>query len=211
VAGDAITWSLVDVAGQDDGLFEIDGTSGEVSFKAATTPDHETKDEYTFTVRATTRDGQSDEQEADAQMTDLVVTLSVTDINDVAPVISVTDKDEGSNTVAIYRTSDDKGINTLMFTLTGTDVDEDDIPTTLTWSEKDDTDNNRRNDNEIFTFDVQGDGSLQIKWKVEPTTDLKSYRDNSEFIIQVILADDGTPSLTEEIQLVAVIQDGGGG
>ena len=44
-----IKWSI---AGGDSGDLIIDGATGEVKFRKATTPDHETKSEYTFTLTA---------------------------------------------------------------------------------------------------------------------------------------------------------------
>ena len=74
----AITWSL---EGGDSTLFVIDPTTGEVKFAADTTPDFETKPSYTFTVVATS--GSLDPVKK-------VVTLAVTDINDVEPEFTFT-------------------------------------------------------------------------------------------------------------------------
>ncbi|XDZ66785.1 cadherin-like domain-containing protein [Alphaproteobacteria bacterium LSUCC0684] len=74
----AIIWSLV--AGDDGNLFEIDKDSGKVTFKAAVTPDFETKDTYTFTVRATSGLLTADQQ----------VTLAVEDVDEVPTAMTLT-------------------------------------------------------------------------------------------------------------------------
>ncbi|XDZ65498.1 cadherin domain-containing protein [Alphaproteobacteria bacterium LSUCC0684] len=74
----AIIWSLQ--AGDDDGLFEIDKNSGKVTFKAAVTPDFETKATYTFTVRATSGSLTADKQ----------VTLAVEDVDEVPTAMTLT-------------------------------------------------------------------------------------------------------------------------
>ena len=51
----AIVWSLKGDGTDDDAeLFNINSATGAVTFKAATTPDYETKSSYAFTVVATT-------------------------------------------------------------------------------------------------------------------------------------------------------------
>jgi len=73
-----IVWSLKGNDGDDASLFNIDG-NGVVTFKQATTPDHESgKTSYSFTVVATSGDF----------ITEKDVTISVTDFNDVLPSIS---------------------------------------------------------------------------------------------------------------------------
>ena len=75
---DTVTYALLTT---DDGnSFNINSTTGVVTFKAS--PDHETKASYTFTVRASvTADGST-------QTADRTVTLTVNDVNDVAPTIT---------------------------------------------------------------------------------------------------------------------------
>ena len=73
-----IVWSLKDNNSDDAGLFNIDA-SGVVTFKQATTPDHDSgKTSYSFTVIATSGDF----------ITERAVTIAVTDLNDNAPVIT---------------------------------------------------------------------------------------------------------------------------
>jgi len=117
VTGEVITWSLVGVGGDDD-LFGIDAGSGEVTFKEATTPDHETKDEYTFTVRAT----------SDTLTTDQEVTLDVADVDEAPTGISLSsDRYVFSDTVVgtVTVTDPDAGENytAANITLDGTDKD----------------------------------------------------------------------------------------
>ena len=70
-----IVWSLS--GADDDSLFKIDSSTGEVTFKTVTTPDYETKDSYSFTVKATS--GSLEDQQK--------VTLAVTDVNE-APTLT---------------------------------------------------------------------------------------------------------------------------
>jgi len=71
-----ITWSLAGT--DDDSLFAIDGATGVVTFKAAVTPDYETKAEYSFTLRATSG-SLSTEQE---------VRIVITDADEAGPVFT---------------------------------------------------------------------------------------------------------------------------
>ena len=64
-----IVWSL---RGDDAGLFDINSNNGQVTFKAATTPDYETKSSYSFTVVATSGSLSSEKS----------VTIAVTDVVD---------------------------------------------------------------------------------------------------------------------------------
>ena len=92
-----ITWSLKD---NDAGLFDI-ASNGVVTFKQATTPDHESgKTSYGFTVVATSGDLSSEK----------AVTIAVTDVNDNAPVITssargtaLLDNTEVSDSTAVYQ------------------------------------------------------------------------------------------------------------
>ena len=65
-----ISWSL---SGPDAGLFNIDRATGEVRFERETTPDHEGKDSYSFTVVATSGALASVEQS---------VTIAVTNVDE---------------------------------------------------------------------------------------------------------------------------------
>ena len=73
----SITWSLSGT--DDDALFEVGASSGEVRFKAATTPDYEAKDTYTFTVRAT----------SGSETAEQVVTVAVTDVDEAPAGIQI--------------------------------------------------------------------------------------------------------------------------
>ena len=72
----AVSWSL---SGADADLFDIDASTGVVTFKTATTPDYETKSSYSFTVTAT----------LGAVTAEQAVTIAVTDVNedDSLPVV----------------------------------------------------------------------------------------------------------------------------
>ena len=77
-AGDGVAWFLKS-DNDDDGLFDINRMTGVVTFKQATTPNHEDKESYSFTIMATTGNLLSLTSEK-------VVTIAVTDVNDEAPV-----------------------------------------------------------------------------------------------------------------------------
>ena len=118
-AGKTITYSLSNAG--DASSFSIDGTSGAVTFTVATTPDHEMKASYTFTVIATEADN--------AVTTSQVVTIAVTDLNDVAPAIT-----SGATGAALAENTE-VGATTAIYTATGTfDVDA------IVWSLKADSD-----------------------------------------------------------------------
>ena len=78
VAGATVSWSFKDNNNDDAGLFDINSSSGAVTFAQATTPDYEDKDSYSFTIIATTG-GLSSEK---------TVTIAVTDVNDMPPVFA---------------------------------------------------------------------------------------------------------------------------
>ena len=82
-----IVWSLKANNGDDASLFEIDSATGEVTFLAATTPDHETKDSYSFTVVATS---------GDLPAVELVVTINVGDVDEGDAVYVIDDSDSGA-------------------------------------------------------------------------------------------------------------------
>ena len=131
VAGDSITWSLKDNNSDDAGLFNID-SSGVVTFKQATTPDHEDKESYSFTIVAETGDLSSEK----------VVTIAVTDLNDNAPVITSDSSLNIAENTAFTTT-------TVFYTATATpDVAGDSIA----WSLKD----NNSDDAGLFSIDASG-------------------------------------------------------
>ena len=94
-----IVWSLKSGNSDDAALFSIDTSSGAVTFQSGTTPDFEAKSSYAFTVVATSGSLSAEQ----------IVTVAVTDVNDVAPVITSSASgdalDEGTQiaaTQAIY-------------------------------------------------------------------------------------------------------------
>ena len=109
-----IIWSLKDNNGDDADLFDIDTASGVVTFKSATTPDHEVKDSYSFTVIATSGSLEAVEQD---------VTIDINDINDQNPVIT------SSARATPIDENTELSSDTVIYTATGThDV------TPITWS-----------------------------------------------------------------------------
>nr|WP_282101232.1 cadherin repeat domain-containing protein [Aeromonas genomosp. paramedia] len=100
VSSSSTSYSLK--AGADAALFSIDGATGAVTLTG--NPDHETKPSYSFTVVATDAAGNASEQ---------VVTLNITDLDEVAPTIT-----SGTTASAINENS---GAGQLVYTVTSTD------------------------------------------------------------------------------------------
>ena len=98
-----IVWSLEANIG-DAGLFEINNTTGAVTFDEATTPDHAMKSTYTFTVVATSGSLTPARQS---------VTINVSDIPSVAPVIN-----SGATGAALLENSP-VAVGTAVYTATG--------------------------------------------------------------------------------------------
>ena len=135
-----IIWSL---RGDDSNLFSIDETSGEVTFKAATTPDHETKSSYSFTVVAMSGSRESDMQ----------VTIEVTDINE-ALVITL-------DATALVENAE-VDTSTVVYTATGTfDL------IAIVWSLKVGTD-----DSNLFNID-ETSGEVTFKAATTPDYEVK--------------------------------------
>ena len=136
-AASTITWTLKDNGNADDaGDFTIT-SAGVVAFKATTTPDHETKDAYTFTIIAT----------ANSLTTEKVITIAVTDVNE-APVINEGDSiDDGTRILTVAEGS------TTVATFAATDVDDGDNAA-LTYALSGD---------DAALFQVDGDGVVTFK------------------------------------------------
>ena len=113
----AIVWSLK--TGADAGLFNINSSTGAVTFINATTPDHESgKTSYSFTIVATVGTG------ATAETDEQTITIAVTDLNDTSPVFT-------SATTATLTEGTAFSTTTAVYTATGTpDVAGD----TIVWS-----------------------------------------------------------------------------
>ena len=113
----AIVWTLK--SGADAALFDI-SNSGAVTFKAATTPDHEDKSSYSFTIIATAGT-ETDEQ---------TITIAVTDLNDTSPVFTsattatLTEGTEVATTTAVYTATatPDVAGDTIAWSLSGDDA-----------------------------------------------------------------------------------------
>ena len=115
----AIVWTLK--AGADAGLFNINSSTGVVTFIAATTPDHEDKSSYSFTIIAT----------AGTETDELLVTIAVTDLNDTSPVFTsattatLTEGTEVATTTAVYTATATPDVDgdTIVWSLSGDDAD----------------------------------------------------------------------------------------
>ena len=160
VAGATVAWSFKDNNNDDSDLFEIDSSSGAVTFKNATTPDYEDKDSYSFTVIATTG-GLSSEK---------TVTIAVTNVNDVAPVITsvatgltLTEGVEISAVTELYRATGNYDV------------------TPIKWSIKSDNNDNAN----LFTIDAN---SGQVTFKSATTP----YFDDQNHYQLVVVATTGT-------------------
>ena len=123
VAGNTIVWSLK--TGDDFGLFNINSSTGAVTFKSATTPNHEAKSSYIFTIVATVGTG------ATAETDEQTITIDVTDLNDTTPIFT-------SGTTATIAEGTAFSTTTAVYTATATpDVDGDTIAWTLTGDDAD--------------------------------------------------------------------------
>jgi VCBS repeat-containing protein len=87
-----ITWSISG-ADVDAGLIEINASTGVVTFVNSTPLDHEVKDSYSFTLTATSGLLSTTATEA--------ITISVTDINDVAPVFNNAPTDGTNSAITV--------------------------------------------------------------------------------------------------------------
>ncbi len=179
--GDKLTFTI---SGTDASLFNIDATSGELTFKTA--PDYENptddnKDNiYNITVTVTDTASHSDSQS---------IAITIDDVNDNTPVITATDKTIDENTTAvetISATDNDQG-DKLTFTISGTDASLFNIDATsgeLTFKTAPDfekpTDDNK-------------DNSYNITVKV---TDNASHSDSQNIAITVADINDNTPVIT---------------
>ena len=153
-----IVWSLKGNNGDDASLFNIDATSGVVTFKQATTPDHESgKTSYSFTVVATSGDF----------ITEKDVTISVTDLNDVLPSISsAASVDVAENTVFATTTA--------IYEAKATPDVANDI---ISWSFKD----NGAND-DASLFDIDSSSGV-VTFKEATTPDHESGKTSYSFTI----------------------------
>ena len=144
----AIVWSLK--TGDDAALFDI-SNSGAVTFKAATTPDHEDKSSYSFTIIATAGT-ETDEQ---------TITIAVTDLNDTSPVFT-------SATTATLTEGTEVATTTTVYTATATpDVAGD----TIAWSLSGD---------DAASFNIDSTGKVTFKTATTPDFESgkTSYRFN---------------------------------
>ena len=122
----SVIWSLKTVAGDVAGLFNINSSTGVVTFKNATTLDHESKSSYTFTVVATSPATPSDLTDEQA------VTINITDLNDEAPVFSNSlptsfNVNEGGAFSQTFTAAPDVSGATVTYTLSGADASDFDI------------------------------------------------------------------------------------
>lgn len=108
-----LTYSIVGGTGQS--LFEIDGSSGEVTVKTGASFDFETTNSYTLSIQV--EDNLTGEVGSVNKVTQLV-TVDIIDVNE-APVIT-------SSTSASVDENSENG--TLVTTVTASDVDQDDPP-----------------------------------------------------------------------------------
>ena len=167
----SIVWSLKAGTG-DIALFDIDSTTGEVTFKVATTPDYETKSSYTFTVVATSGSLPPVEQ---------VVTIAVTDVNDVAPTI------DSSATGTALDENTEVSDDTVVYTAAGTfDV------TSIVWSLKAGT-------GDVALFDIDSTTG-EVTFKAATTPD---YETKSSYTFTVVATSGSLPPV-EKVVTIAV-------
>ncbi len=105
-AGDTVSYSLT--SANDGDSFGINASTGDVWFRAA--PDHENKSSYSFTVVASvTADGVT-------QTATRIVTLSVTDLNDNAPVFTSSATASVNENIAVNDDGDTQGSAATIYT-----------------------------------------------------------------------------------------------
>ena len=122
VAGNTIVWSLK--TGDDFGLFNINSSTGKVTFATATTPNHEAKSSYRFTIVATVGTG------ATAETDEQTITIDVTDLNDTTPIFTsgttatIAEGTAFSTTTAVYTATATPDVDgdTIVWSLSGTDA-----------------------------------------------------------------------------------------
>ena len=178
-AASTITWTLKDNGNADDaGDFTIT-SAGVVAFKATTTPDHETKDAYTFTIIAT----------ANSLTTEKVITIAVTDVNE-APVINEGDStDDGTRILTVAEGS------TTVATFAATDPDDGDNAA-LTYALSGD---------DAALFQVDGDGV--VTFKTEPTFDTATAANNTKRFTLTVSDNDATSALTDSVAVTVTISN----
>ncbi|MCE2517953.1 MAG: hypothetical protein J4F41_09045, partial [Alphaproteobacteria bacterium] len=83
--GDTMEWSIMRVDEDDSSLFDIDGSSGALSFKDDTTPDHEVQAFYSVMVQAAVTNGGNTVRET------FILTINVEDQVDITPSLAAVD------------------------------------------------------------------------------------------------------------------------
>ena len=174
----SITYRLTD---NDGGLFVINPNTGVVGVNVPFNPDFEDKENYRFTVEATSSDADGNEQTATQ-----IVTIPIININDVAPVFtsatSVTDafveNTEIPTTQAVYQTTvDADAAASVSFALTGT-ADDD-------------------------LFDIDSDGNVTFKTATTPDFETKS---SYNFTVTVTTTD-GERELTATQDVTLLVEN----
>ena len=165
VANDTVTYGIS--GGTDAGLFVIDTSSGEVRFANDTTPDYEDKASYEIEVTATVGD----------QTATQTITISVANLNDNVPILSVTGTQDSLNE-GVYADATATG-----FTVTAADADGTTPVISLSDSR----------------FEIGADGSLQIAAGSE-----FDHEDGDDDLTLTITATDATDANSSVSQDVTI-------
>ena len=171
-ASTTLTWSVE--TDDDGGKFEINSTTGALTFKNA--PDFETPTQsgstinaYVVTVKVTDPGSLSDTHE---------VTVTVTNVNE-APEITTT-----STTYTDFNVDENTATSDVIKTYVATDVD---ASTTLTWSLE-------GNDAGDFTITKNADGDGELKFRNAPNFEMPVDADTmNDYDIRVKVKDNGIP------------------
>ncbi|MCE2517421.1 MAG: VCBS domain-containing protein, partial [Alphaproteobacteria bacterium] len=174
ISGNAISWAL---SGTDAASFSFDAATRALSFKNA--PDYETDaTSYTVIVTATETDANDDTITTSSMQT---VTVNVTDINDEAPTLSITNAtgtgtEDGTLTVSAQDLSiaDADAVDTAtslnIYVTTGTD-DPTNASTQVTHTADDSTDTDVDGTYGTFTFTRAADGSVTWAYALDNDDD----------------------------------------
>ena len=187
---DGFTFSLGE--GSDEAL-TIDATTGAVSL--ATDPDHESQDEYSFTVVVTDAAGHSSEQS---------VTLGINDLDDTAAVIT-----SGDTAAAIDENS---GAGQVIYTVTADDsADVSDEPITFSLGEGSDPALSMDGANVVLSTDPDHEAQAEYSFTVVATDAAGNVSEAQSVTLNINDLDDTKPEITSGSTTLNIDENSGAG